>query len=477
MIQNSGFHILNSEKGISLISVLLATALLAVFVSAFVGSWFFGQESIRLAGQRERATFLAEEALEAVRNIRDDDFANLTNGIHGLNATTGEWQFSGTADTTDIFRREVVITEVDASRKDLITNITWQQNPQRSGLVTLTSRLTNWQRPTRVLPPPPIGNWFNLQEESSDDLSGSSDGWKIQINGDFAYVIRQGGNPDFIIYDITDPANPVERGTLNLNGLAENIAVTNTHAYIASDASSAELLIIDITDPDNPQEVGSFDAAGGAGGKGVYVVGTVVYLVRASSANDEFIIINASIPSAPSLIGSTNLGATGREVVINSTNTYAFVASEHNTQEFQVVDIRVPASPSLSTSLDLVDNHDAISIALDANLALVGRKNEGLALIDVTLPAMPNQVGFFDTNGDVNDISLAPLNDYAFLATSESDEEFQVVDYTSPGSPNQLGKLDVAGSLFGMAYHSTQDRAFAVGDDDNKELIIFAPES
>lgn len=133
------------ESGFSLIEVLLAVAVFSLLLTAFAGIFASGGQSSMLAGQRARAVFLAEEGLEAARNIRDENFSNLSNGTHGLSASGSQWSFSGTSDTTDIFTREIVISSVDAKRKQVTSRVAWQQNPQRAGSVSLVSYLTNWK--------------------------------------------------------------------------------------------------------------------------------------------------------------------------------------------------------------------------------------------------------------------------------------------------------------------------------------------
>ena len=137
---------LNTEKGFSLVEVLLSIVIFALLISVFIGSLIYNQESERLAGDRARATFLAKEGLEAVRNMRDENFDNLAVGTHGLSNSGNSWSFSGSSDTTDIFTRSINISDVDEKTKLITSTVIWQQNEQRSGQVILTERLTNWQR-------------------------------------------------------------------------------------------------------------------------------------------------------------------------------------------------------------------------------------------------------------------------------------------------------------------------------------------
>ena len=132
------------NKGFSLVEALLAGAIFSLITTALVGSFLYGQEATVLAGKRARASFLAKEGLEAVRNIRDENFSNLVDGTHGLAVTSNQWNFSGSSDITDIFTRELQIFTINADTKQVVANVTWQQNLQRSGLVALTSYLTNW---------------------------------------------------------------------------------------------------------------------------------------------------------------------------------------------------------------------------------------------------------------------------------------------------------------------------------------------
>ena len=134
-----------NQAGFSLVEVILSTAVFVLLVTALVGAYLYGQEATALAGNRARATMLAEEGLEAVRNIKDANFSNLSDGTHGLVISGNQWTLSGSSDVTDIFTRQVIISSADAKRKSVTANITWQQNPQRTGSLSLATRFTNWQ--------------------------------------------------------------------------------------------------------------------------------------------------------------------------------------------------------------------------------------------------------------------------------------------------------------------------------------------
>jgi len=135
-------------QGFSLIESLLASSLFGLMVTAIVGSLIYGQTSVRVSGERARALYFAEEGLEATRNMRDNNFANLVNGTHGLVLASNQWAFSGNSDITNGFTRAVTISSVDANTKTVSSAVTWQQTLQRAGSVTVTTRLNNWRANT-----------------------------------------------------------------------------------------------------------------------------------------------------------------------------------------------------------------------------------------------------------------------------------------------------------------------------------------
>lgn len=132
------------QAGFSLVEVILATSVFVLLATALVGSYLYGQESTMLAGNRAQAVLLAEEGLEAVRNIRDANFTNIANGTHGLAISGNQWNLSGSSDTNGIFTRSLTIADAGSNRKAVSCIVSWEQNPSRSGSVTLNTRMTSW---------------------------------------------------------------------------------------------------------------------------------------------------------------------------------------------------------------------------------------------------------------------------------------------------------------------------------------------
>lgn len=465
MEQTTKSYKLKASDGFLLLEAILAGALLILIVSVFVIAAISGQESSALSGKRGRATLLAEEGLEAARAIRDAGFSNLGDGAHGLAIANDQWTFSNSQDATDIFTRQISISPVDSTTKDISSTVYWQQNAQSTGSVTLVTRFTDWLES--------VSTWLDPFRQASLDLSGSENGLKVQTSGAYAYVVRNDGSPDFAVIDVSNPAMPSLAASLSLSGAPSNIAVSGNYAYISSSNNSQELQIIDISTPTAPVVVGTFNASGEADGKGVYAIGSTVYLVRESGADNEFVIINASNPANPSLIGSLNLNATGFEVF--ALGSRAYVASGRDNQELQIIDIANPFTPSLIGSYNLPGTTNALTITGFANTILLGQGNT-LQILDVTNPAAPISLGSTNLSGTVNDLTLGNANTLVFAATAAGNAEFAVIDIADLTNSSVIGTVTISGNsrLNGIAYDETKNRAYGVSDLNVEEFMVFA---
>jgi len=140
----------DSLRAASLVEVMLAVALFSIVVVAVGGALIYGNQSAATAGARARASMLAEEAKEVLRNQRDASFANIAAGTYKLVKTGADWQLVATTpsspETIDSFTRLITITSVDANTASAVITVNWQQTLQRAGNVTLTTRFTNWRR-------------------------------------------------------------------------------------------------------------------------------------------------------------------------------------------------------------------------------------------------------------------------------------------------------------------------------------------
>lgn len=140
------FWRVNPNPGFSIIEAILAVALFSLILLALVTALIYGRESTAALGSHSRAALIAEEGLEALRNIRDENFSNLTDGTYGLATSSNQWILSGTQDINNIYTRQIQIGAVDPKTKAATVSVTWSETPTRAGAISLSTRLTNWRR-------------------------------------------------------------------------------------------------------------------------------------------------------------------------------------------------------------------------------------------------------------------------------------------------------------------------------------------
>ncbi|MFQ5492587.1 MAG: prepilin-type N-terminal cleavage/methylation domain-containing protein [Candidatus Dojkabacteria bacterium] len=316
------------------------------------------------------------------------------------------------------------------------------------------------------------GDWSAPLQQSQINLAGNENALGVRVQGNYAYVVRDIAGTNFVVVDISNLSTPLVVGSLSLPDKPTSVAVGS--AYVGSKSNSGELQIVDVSTPSSPSHVGTYNAAGDKDAKALTVDGTTVYLVKKKEGGgDELFIINVSIPASPSLISSLELGDEAKGVV--KIGNYLYIGNKSNSQELQVIDVTTPATPSIAGSLDLSGNDDPESIDGAGSMIILGRRND-VYVIDISTPTSPTVLGSFNAGGKVKGVSYHPSSDYIFLATENGSQEFQVVDISSPASITLVGGLNVSGKLKGIDYSPGLDRAFGASDSNSEEFIIFQPQ-
>ena len=460
---NKEYRFQRRSSGFSIIEVILAGSLFAIVMTGVMSAVLYGAEGSSGAGARSEASFLGEEGLDVMQNIRDESFTNLLPGTFGLAVSSSRWVTSGTQDIVDVFTRQIGVSSTDSKRRDVTARIVWSQNPVRSGSISLTTRLTDWRRAA----------WTAPTRQTGIDSSGNNDGLKVQVQGDFAYFVRNDGTPDFVAVNITNSAAPTIVGSLSLSGAPVNIAVSGNFAYVSSDDNTQELQIINITNPAAPSLAGSLNLNGTANGDGIFVVGTTVYYGRVSSGDPEFLVINASNPAAPTITGSFEVGAGTLGIWVSG--AAAYVASDSGTQEFQVIDISTPSAPTRIGLVNLAGTTNATTITGIGTVAVIGQ-GSNVHKINITTPASPSLMGTLAVGGTVNDVTPSDDGSTVFLATSNTAADFQAIDITGAGAPTLLGSVNLSGTINGVAYDPPpRDRVYAVGALNTEEFTVIQP--
>lgn len=144
-----------NNKGFSIIEILVAIFIIAITLTSLLGLTNSSLKTSILIKETTQSVNLAQEAMEAVRSIRDGDWNKITNGNHGLTSTGGYWDFDGTENIINSFSRTVLIENTqrdtndnivenggtnDPDTKKIIVTVSWKN--KETELVTY---LTNWK--------------------------------------------------------------------------------------------------------------------------------------------------------------------------------------------------------------------------------------------------------------------------------------------------------------------------------------------
>jgi len=459
---------MRGSQGFSLVELLLAVTVFALLTAGIIGAIVYARSSTASAGDHVRADYLAEEGTEAVRNIRDANYANIADGTYGVVQNSGVWSLSGSSDTNDIYTRSTTIATSGTNRKTVTSHVAWT-GAGGSGQVDVVTQLTNW---LASLPK----SWSKPSQYAALDITGTIAGFKVATAGSYAYLVRKSSTgPNFIVINISTPTNPTVVGTATLAGTPTNIAVSGNYAYVSNSSSTGELQIVNITTPTTPTLAGTYNASGSAGGLGVYAVGTTVYLTRAANlGSDEFVIINAASPSAPTRVGGYGLNVAMNEVYVNGTTAY--VATGSDTQEVLVINLATPSLPILGTAVNLSGTTDATTIVGSGSTLVVGQGTV-LYTLSASNALVPTVSGSVTLPGTVNDVTIDATHNYVSVGTSYATGELQLVSITTPATPTILSSFDVSGTqtLTGVVYNATYDVVVGANSNTAQEALIFGP--
>ncbi|MEO6729533.1 MAG: prepilin-type N-terminal cleavage/methylation domain-containing protein, partial [Candidatus Dojkabacteria bacterium] len=331
-------------KGFSLVELVLAMALFSALVLAMSGGFAYAIQSTQIMAVKNKAVFIADEGLEAARSIRNEAFTNLTNGTFGLAQTGNKWVLSGASDVIGTYTRSLTITSLDSTTKQVVSTVSWT-NPFASS-VSYTLYLTDWRR---VVSPA----WSSPSLASTLNLTNTLRATKVAVSGNYAFVVRDSGTPNFVVVDISNSAAPSQVFSSTIAGNLSDIFISGNFAYITSDDKNSEFIIMSISPPTAPTITATLDMTGNTGALSVFVSGTKAYVGRAKSTpNPEFSIIDVSNPLVtPTVIGTVNMANSANSIYVSGTNV--FIATSNTAQELTVINASNPAAPVQSGFLNL----------------------------------------------------------------------------------------------------------------------------
>lgn len=255
----------------------------------------------------------------------------------------------------------------------------------------------------------------------------------VYADGALVYI---GMGPHLQVWDVAAPASPVVVGSVFLQGVVEDVVVSQGWAYIA--AGTGGFQIVDVGNPAQPVLVSSWSGSGDVASEGVFVVGNRAYVADETSG---LLIFNVSNPSSPTLLGSIETPGDAGDVFVVDTLAYVADGLRWDGVEwvgnFQIVDVTDPSSPALSGSYTVPDWAEGVYV--DAGLAYVASGWSGLQILDVSDPSSPTLAGVFPGVADAAQ-DVVVVGTLAYIA--DAGWGLKIVDVTDPASPLLLGEFN-----------------------------------
>ena len=205
------------------------------------------------------------------------------------------------------------------------------------------------------------------------NASGSQDGKSIAISGSTVFLGRvQSSNPELYTIDVSTPSSPSTLDTTEYSANLLALVVSGTYLFAATADNSKELAVFDASTTSNVTEVASYNASGSENALSIDLSGTTLVLGRADASSGELLVFDITSPTSPSLSGTGTVDDDVNGVSLDGTSI-VYLATEEGDEEFMRFDISTPSSPTLDASLDL--NADATDIAFSGSYAFLSSEH------------------------------------------------------------------------------------------------------
>lgn len=449
-----------SHAGFSTIEILIAFAVGIIFLTAAMMVAFSDPTLARQISLDSGQTAALDAALD------DSGLNRAANKIgRAIEELTRNWNYSGAAiqnDATAIsslvtYANTASVVDISPCVKEVVNKTTWNTLNSRDRYITFGTAISDMDVAQALGPggcdPTPPGDWDNPESFSSTDVSAVKANTVDAVHFQNKTIVVLGstaGAPakhDLYVFDLSAPDSPIQKGSLNVIGKGINdLVVVGRYVYAVRDDSTNQLVVIDINDLNTPTLVTSRTLTGVSGANpegqaidyhdGHLYVGTWNNNVPAGTP--EFIVFDISDPIDPVQKGGYNLGHSVNEIRVQG--EYAYLATTDNTGELTVMDVSDPSSPVIESKFDVaLSSRDAESIYILGRNAYLGLTKsatlDDLVKLDISNLSSITRLGGINLN--MNGASAAVMSimvqgRFAFVGTSDTNDEFRVLDITGP---------------------------------------------
>ena len=272
----------------------------------------------------------------------------------------------------------------------------------------------------------------------------------VEISGDYAFM------PDAFfglrVIDVSDPANLTTETFPEISS-SKQLAISEDMLY-ATDYMG-NMLAVDISNPLAPELLGSCSVGEDIGD--IVVEGDYAYIAD----NDiGMAIVNVSDPSDPFIAGTFETIEGGQSVEIDGDVAYL---GADNSDDLFVIDVSIPAMPYQIGIADA--HHPPEDLTIYGNLLFSASDNEGLYIFNVSTPSNIAELGSYTNVDEVVGVEVSGI--YAYLTDEQSG--LYVIDISIPSSPTLEANLDVGDSFTGIAIQG--NTAFITGESSALHIV------
>ncbi len=537
------------KKGQSILELMIVMALLAILLPVLLVGFTSSRSGKAQQQQRLQAAALLKEAEEAVRTVRESGWNNIpANGDYYAQPSGSSWSLipvsapganiNGLNELITIgsaYRQDGVLVSpstpgaiIDPSTKAVTIDISWLTPFSTSINSTLyLTRLDNIAKvyTTRddFLPEnggtvikdtsgSPItgdaevtlgaggggGDWCN-PSQSITTVNLSRQGIPTAISAiQGSIVTGTGGNasgPTFakIIVSGNEPPQAEYDADFDNNKANGVFRDTDKYGYLTTTDHSEEVKIFDLTQYSDPPtnskllKVGFFNAPGQINGTSVAVLGNVGYM---TTDNNKFYTFDLStrIGSRPRLgTYDLSLAGNGKKIVVTSvgSDTYAFIAVDSATTQFQVVKVTDPSNPTIVRFFQAGNNQPGTDVSINSTgtraylVTSYASGNKDFFIIntsDLSLGGNLPKINDYDTGGmSPKGVAVVTGNKAIIVGTGGS-LQYIVLRLENEASLTTCGTgLAITNGAFGISSVLQDDGyaySYVVTGDANAELKI-----
>jgi len=516
---------LNSQKGLSIIELLIAIGLTSLILPVLVTGFFIVRTNSLRQNQRLQAVSYLREAIEAVRTVRNNDWASISvNGIYHPVATPSSWMLTSGNEILEPYRltRQLEINDtyrnssgvivenggtLDPSTKKIHASVSWTYPLSTS--VESTFYLTRY-----------LGNVASIQTTAADFNLGTNTNTTVTSDSGGEVTLGAGGSgswcaPNLSITALDLPKNGVANAVSAIEGGAfagtgdnasgvsfANIAITNTkppvastvgtfdgfktngvfgetnYAYLATDTGSKEIEIIDLTHLTDGKysEAGYFNAPGNGRGGSIFALDNIGYM---TTENKLYTFDLSSKSGSRPQLGTITLAGTGSKIYV--IGNYAYIAISGSSQELQIIQVSSDGRILSAVGQADVDGQSATDVFINSSATRAylatstSSTQKELFIIDISTKTGDRPtIGSYESNGmNPKGITVVPGNKAVLVGSGA--EEYQVIDITNEASPTRCGGLQINTGINGVSGIIEQDGdaySYIITGDSTTEFKI-----